>query len=50
MSSLRLTKELYFTTSPVVDWTDVLTRPVYMHIIVESLRNKKQQWNEKVPK
>ena len=38
MSSLRLTKELYFTTSTVVDWMDVFTRPVYKHIILESLR------------
>ena len=38
MSSVRLTKELYFTTSTVVDWMDVFTRPVYKHIIVESLR------------
>ena len=38
MSSVRLTQELYFTTSTVVDWMDVFTRPVYKHIIVESLR------------
>ena len=32
-----LTKELYFTTSTVVDWVDVFTRPEYKHIILESL-------------
>ena len=32
-----LTKELYFTTSTVVDWIDVFTRPEYKHIILESL-------------
>ena len=33
----RLTTTLYFTTSTVVDWVDVFTRPVYKHIILESL-------------
>ncbi len=32
-----LTRELYFTTSTVVDWMDVFTRPLYKHIVVESL-------------
>ena len=32
-----LTQELYFTTSTVVDWIDVFTRPQYKQIIIESL-------------
>ena len=31
------TRELYFVTSTVVDWIDVFTRPLYKHILVESL-------------
>ena len=37
MAIVRLTKELYFTTSTVIDWMDVFTRPLYKHIIVDSL-------------
>lgn len=29
---------LYFMTMTVVDWVDVFTRPVYRHIIVDSLK------------
>ena len=29
---------LYFLTLTVVDWVDIFTRPVYKHIIVDSLR------------
>ena len=32
-----LTKDLYFTTSTVVDWVDIFTRPEYKHIILDSL-------------
>lgn len=32
-----LTRELYFITSTVVDWMDVFTRPLYKHILIESL-------------
>jgi len=32
MAAIRLTKELYFITSTVVDWMDVFTRPVYKHM------------------
>lgn len=32
-----LTHKLYFTTSTIVDWMDIFTRPQYKHIIVESL-------------
>ena len=35
--SFALTRELYFVTSTVVDWMDVFTRPLYKHILVESL-------------
>ncbi len=38
MAILRLTKDLYFTTSTVIDWMDVFTRPLYKQIIVESLK------------
>jgi REP element-mobilizing transposase RayT len=37
MATTALTKELYFTTSTVIDWLDVFTRPLYKHIIIESL-------------
>ena len=37
MASLALTKNLYFTTTTVVDWVDIFTRPLYKHIILESL-------------
>jgi putative transposase len=29
---------LYFLTMTVVDWVDIFTRPVYKHIMVDSLR------------
>ena len=35
---MNLTKELYFVTSTVVDWIDVFTRPIYKHIILDSLK------------
>lgn len=38
MAEIRLTKELYFITSTVVDWMDVFTSPVYKHIVVDSLK------------
>lgn len=38
MAVQRLTKELYFTTSTVIDWMDVFTRPAYKQIVVDSLR------------
>ncbi|MBO7417492.1 MAG: transposase [Bacteroidaceae bacterium] len=31
------TKSLYFVTSTVVDWLDVFTRPLYKHLLIESL-------------
>ena len=37
MTAKASTHELYFTTTTVVDWLDVFTRPRYKHIIVESL-------------
>ena len=43
MAKLGLTKELYFTTSTVIDWMDVFTRPAYKQIIVESLKYCQQQ-------
>ncbi|MBP3712165.1 MAG: transposase [Bacteroidaceae bacterium] len=33
-----LTRNIYFTTSTVVDWMDVFTRPLYKHIMVDSLK------------
>lgn len=38
MTTISLTKELYFTTSTVIDWIDVFTRPVYKGIVVDSLK------------
>ena len=37
MATLRLSKE-HFTTSTIIDWMDVFTRPLYKHIIVDSLK------------
>lgn len=31
--------ELYFVTVTVVDWADLLTRPIYKEIIIESLKH-----------
>ncbi len=33
----RITGEVYFVTDTVVDWVDIFTRPLYKHIIIESL-------------
>ena len=33
-----LTKVIYFITLTVVDWVDVFTRPIYKHIVIDSLR------------
>ena len=33
----RVTKEMYFIISTVIDWVDVFTRPVYKHVVIESL-------------
>ena len=33
----RVTREMYFITSTVIDWVDVFTRPAYKHVIIESL-------------
>ena len=33
----RITGEVYFLTDTVVDWIDIFTRPLYKHIILESL-------------
>ena len=38
MAPLGFTKDLYFTTSTVIDWLDVFTRPAYKHVIVDSLK------------
>ena len=34
---MNLTRVLYFTTSTVIDWVDIFTRPSYKHVIVDSL-------------
>ena len=34
----RITREVYFVTDTVVDWVDIFTRPIYRHIIIESLQ------------
>ena len=33
----RITGDVFFVTDTVVDWVDVFTRPIYKHIILESL-------------
>lgn len=38
MSTIALTRELYFTTTTVLDWMDVFTRSQYKHIIIDSLK------------
>ena len=38
MAAIAVTKEVYFTTSTAIDWVDIFTRPVYKHIVVESLK------------
>ena len=43
MAILGFTKELYFTTSTVIDWMDVFTRPVYKHIVIDSLKYCQKQ-------
>ena len=34
----RIAQDIYFTTTTVVDWVDIFTRPRYKHIIIESLQ------------
>ena len=34
----RITGEVYYVTDTVVDWMDIFTRPIYRHIIIESLK------------
>jgi REP element-mobilizing transposase RayT len=33
----RIEGDVFFTTDTVVDWVDIFTRPVYKHIVLESL-------------
>lgn len=40
---MDFTKQLYFTTSTVVDWVDIFTRASYRHIVVDSLAYCQQQ-------
>ena len=42
MAATILNRELYFTTSTVVDWVDVFTRPRYKQIVVDSLEYCRQ--------
>jgi len=34
----RITGEVFFVKDTVVDWVDIFTRPIYRHIIIESLQ------------
>ena len=43
MSNSFLTQDLYFTTTTVVDWIDVFTRPIYKQIILDSLTYCQQE-------
>lgn len=48
MAAIALTREFYFTTTSVIDWMDVFTRPIYKHIIVDSLSYcQKNKGNDK---
>ena len=38
MAAMALTKVLYYTTTTVINWMDVFTRPIYKHIIIDSLK------------
>ena len=33
----RITGEVYFVTDTVVDWVDIFSRPIYKHIVLDSL-------------
>jgi putative transposase len=39
----QLTKEIYFLTTTVVAWVDIFTRPVYKHIIIDSIKFCQQE-------
>jgi len=39
----RIEGEVYFVTDTVVDWVDIFTRPIYRHIIIESLEYYKKK-------
>jgi len=39
----RITGEVYFVTDTVVDWVDIFTRPLYKHVIIESLSYCQQE-------
>lgn len=43
-----LTKQLYFTTSTIIDWVDIFSRTSYRHIVVESLDYCQQQKGLKI--
>ena len=43
MGAITLTKELYFTTTTVIDWVDIFTRPAYKRIVVEFLAYCQEQ-------
>jgi len=34
----RITGEVYYVTDTVVDWVDIFSRPIYRHIVIESLQ------------
>jgi len=34
----RITGEVYFVTDTVVDWVDIFSRPIYRHVMIESLK------------
>ena len=38
MASIGFTRDLFFTTTTVVDWVDVFTRPNYKRIVIDSLK------------
>jgi putative transposase len=36
---VRNTEGIYFITATVIDWVDLFTRPVYKHILIDSLEH-----------
>jgi putative transposase len=38
MKTITDKQGVYFLTSTVVDWVDIFTRPVYRHLIIDSLK------------
>jgi len=42
----RITGEVFFVKDTVVDWVDIFTRPIYRHIIIESLQYCQNEYSD----